>query len=170
MDNWDPTARVAAPALFEAMASVAPRKIDEFNSQDPTNTARVYATARVVAPALFDAIACAAPLQIDELSPQALANTAWTYAAAGVAAPSMFGVIANRLPAQLDRLSLVERAQLHQVSLVLQLEALDSSLLPALLENNALLREAFAGSETAPSHSQSGVSGSAHSTRMGARS
>ena len=52
----------------------------------------------------------------------------------------------------------MQLGQFHQASLVLQLEAQHSALLPALLKNKALPLEAFVGSETAPSRSQNDVS------------
>ena len=65
----------AAPALLDAIASEAARRLREFNPQGLTNTAWAYAKAGHAAPALLDAIAAEAATRVRELHPQNLANT-----------------------------------------------------------------------------------------------
>ncbi|KAJ1463485.1 hypothetical protein M885DRAFT_503820 [Pelagophyceae sp. CCMP2097] len=89
---------VEAPALFEAIAAEAPKKIATFNPQELANTVWAYATAGVEAPALFEAIAAEAPKKIATFNPQDLANTVWAYATAGVEAPALFEAIAAEAP------------------------------------------------------------------------
>jgi very-short-patch-repair endonuclease len=88
------TAGVAAPALFEAVATEALKKIASFNSQALANTVWAYATAGVAAPALFEAVAAEASKKVATFTPQNLANTVWAYATAGVAAPALFEAVA----------------------------------------------------------------------------
>ena len=70
------TAGVAAPRLFEAIASEAPSRINEFNSQALANRAWAFAQAGVAAPQLFEAIASEAPSRIEEFDAQGYSNTA----------------------------------------------------------------------------------------------
>ena len=86
---------VVAPALFDAIAEAALRKVGEFKPQNLANTAWAFATAGVAAPALFDAIAEASRRKVGEFKPQNIANTAWAFATASVAAPALFGAIAE---------------------------------------------------------------------------
>ncbi|KAJ1463512.1 hypothetical protein M885DRAFT_4965, partial [Pelagophyceae sp. CCMP2097] len=85
---------VEAPALFEAIAGEASKKIATFNSQDLANIMWAYATARVEAPALFAAVAAEAPKKISTFKSQELANTIWAYSTAGIEAPALFEAIA----------------------------------------------------------------------------
>ena len=123
--------------------------------QTLANAARAYATAGVVTLSLFYAIAVAAPRKPDEFDSRDHANTARVCAYTGVAAPVLFNATAGRLPARLDELPCAECAQLHQVLLVLQLDAPRRSFLLVLLEKLARTRrcsqEAYVGSASAPS-------------------
>ncbi|KAJ1454239.1 hypothetical protein M885DRAFT_566448 [Pelagophyceae sp. CCMP2097] len=109
-EQWDPQGlanacwgiakigNVEAPALFEAVAAVAPKKIATFDSQNLANTVWAYATARIEAPALFEMIAAEAAKKIATFNPQNLANTLWAYATVGSAAPALFEAIAVEAP------------------------------------------------------------------------
>ncbi|KAJ1462887.1 hypothetical protein M885DRAFT_556586, partial [Pelagophyceae sp. CCMP2097] len=66
---------VEAPALFAAVAAVAPKKIAKFDSQALSNTVWAYAATGVEAPALFEAVAAEAPKKIATFKPQELGNT-----------------------------------------------------------------------------------------------
>ncbi|KAJ1459184.1 hypothetical protein M885DRAFT_595957, partial [Pelagophyceae sp. CCMP2097] len=85
---------VEAPAMFEAVAAEAPKKIETFNPQELANTVWAYATVRVKAPALFEAVAAEAHIKIATSNPQELSNTVWAYATAGIAAPALFEAVA----------------------------------------------------------------------------
>ncbi|KAJ1453336.1 hypothetical protein M885DRAFT_619082, partial [Pelagophyceae sp. CCMP2097] len=83
-----------APALFEAVAAEALKKMATFDPQNLANTVWAYATAGVAAPALFEAVAVESSKKIATFNPQDLANTVWAYATAGVAAPALFEAVA----------------------------------------------------------------------------
>ena len=87
-------AKHPAPALFDAIALVAPPRMRDFTPQELANTAWAYATAQHSAPALFDAIAAEAARQVRDFKPQELTNTAWAYAKAQHAAPALLDAIA----------------------------------------------------------------------------
>ena len=87
-------AKHAAPALFDAIASVAPPRMRDFTFQELANTAWAYATAQHAAPALLDAIAAEAVPRMREFEPQTLSNTAWAYVTLQHAAPALLDAIA----------------------------------------------------------------------------
>ena len=100
------SARVAAPALFDAVASAAAARVGEFSPFQLANLAWAFAKANVAAPALYAAIARAAPASVDKLSPQQLANLAWAFGKnAKGAAPELFGAIARSAPPRIDEFS-----------------------------------------------------------------
>jgi len=88
------TAGHAAPALLDAIAAEAARRVRDSNPQGLSNTAWSFATAGHAAPTLFDALALEAALHVSSFTPQNLANTAWGFATAGRAAPALFDAIA----------------------------------------------------------------------------
>ena len=97
------TAGHAAPELFDALASVAVRRLtvpsadaemSEFSPQELANLAWAYATAGHVAPELYDSLANASLGSINEFNPQNLANTAWAFATARHPAPRLFDELA----------------------------------------------------------------------------
>ncbi|KAJ1459195.1 hypothetical protein M885DRAFT_560952, partial [Pelagophyceae sp. CCMP2097] len=81
---------VEAPALFEAVAAEASKKIATFDPQNLANIVWAYATVGVKAPALFEAVATESSKKIATFVPQDLVNTVWAYATAGVEAPALF--------------------------------------------------------------------------------
>ena len=87
-------AKHPAPALFDAIALVAPPRMRDFTPQELANTAWAYATAQHSAPALFDAIAAEAAPRVREFEPQTLWNTAWAYVTLHHAAPALLDAIA----------------------------------------------------------------------------
>ncbi|KAJ1455610.1 hypothetical protein M885DRAFT_440841, partial [Pelagophyceae sp. CCMP2097] len=89
---------VQAPALFDAVAAEAPKKIATFNPQELTNILWAYATAGVEAPALFEAVAAESSKKIATFNSQDLANTVWSYSTAGVEAPALFEAVAVEAP------------------------------------------------------------------------
>ncbi|KAJ1463556.1 RAP domain-containing protein [Pelagophyceae sp. CCMP2097] len=161
---------IEAPALFEAVAAEAPKKIAMFKPQELANTIATfkpqnlantvwaYATAGVEAPALFEAVAAEAPKKIATFNPQALANTVWAYATAGVEAPALFEVIALSIETKISEFSPDGLSQLHQASMHLRLEAPQHPLTSLLSRHEAELRAAYIREEPSPSRSQRDVS------------
>jgi hypothetical protein len=88
------TAGRAAPALFDAIAAEATRRVGEFNPQAMADMAWAFATAGHAAPALLEAIAAEAAPRVGKFKPQELANTAWAFETARRAAPALLDAIA----------------------------------------------------------------------------
>ena len=68
--------------LFVPLATVAERRMGDFNSQALANTAWAFATVSHKDQQLFTALAAAAEWHMGDFNPQALANTAWAFATA----------------------------------------------------------------------------------------
>ena len=69
--------------LFKALAKMAERRLDQFNTQDLANTAWAFATVGQQDEHLFEALARMAEQRLDEFKPQDLANTAWAFTTVG---------------------------------------------------------------------------------------
>ena len=63
--------------LFQALAKMAERRLDQFNAQELANTAWAYATVGQKDEQLFDALARMAERRLEQFNVQNLANTAW---------------------------------------------------------------------------------------------
>ena len=63
--------------LFEALAKMAERCLDQFNSQNLANMAWAFATVGQQDEQLFKALAKMAERRLEQFNAQELANTAW---------------------------------------------------------------------------------------------
>ena len=69
--------------LFNVIAKMAERRLDEFNAQDLANTAWAFVTVGQSNGSLFVTLASAAERCMGDFKPQALGNTIWAFATAG---------------------------------------------------------------------------------------
>ncbi|KAG8465191.1 hypothetical protein KFE25_012554 [Diacronema lutheri] len=87
---------VPAHETMRRVAAEAAPRLDEFNSQELSNTMLAFATAGVHVPDFFERVAQAAGSaeRIRTFNEQELANTAWAFAKLNVSAPALFDAIA----------------------------------------------------------------------------
>ncbi|KAJ1462989.1 hypothetical protein M885DRAFT_430225, partial [Pelagophyceae sp. CCMP2097] len=88
----------SAPALFDAIALEAPKKLDTFKPHALSNIVWAFATAGAEAPLLFEAVQVKATKKLRAFDAQSLSNIVWAYAKAGVEAPALFRAVAKDAP------------------------------------------------------------------------
>ena len=83
--------------LFNALAKMAERRLDQFNAQALANIAWALAVATVGQheEQLFKAMAKMAELRLDQFNAQELANTAWAFATVGQSGELLFAALAT---------------------------------------------------------------------------
>jgi len=149
---------IQAPALFDAVAAEAPKKIATFNSHNLANTAWAYAKAGVEAPLLFEAIALRAQGKVGDFTPSELASTVWAFSAAGAEAPELLAEVALRIEGKVDEFSADSLSQLLLVSIHLRLEAPRHPLALLLARHEPMLVEAHLRREPPPTRAPRDVS------------
>ena len=121
-------ARVAAPALFDTVASWLPPRVDSCEMQDLCAIAGAYAKLGVAAPELFDAVASRAFLRTDsaEMDHQQVANLAGAFAVSGYIhdkSEEVWGRIATEVSTRFGGMIDVQRGELYYALLTAHLEA-----------------------------------------------
>ena len=99
-------------AVFRALASVAVRRVSDFEAQSLSNTAWAFVIARQSDMELLGVLARAAEQCIDDVAVQALNNTAWAFATAGLSDVQLFTALARKAEKRLVDFSALQLATL----------------------------------------------------------
>jgi len=101
-----------SPRLFDAIATEAVPRLDEFDPQALANTLWSFAKSGVKVPRFFDAVAIAALPQISKFNSQDLSITVWAFATAGITAPTLFDAVAAAARARASQLEELDFANI----------------------------------------------------------